>query len=208
MKLTTDADRLLLQHLQELIANDCIQFRRPLSNSSGMMLLGDTLETFGYEPPSIVFSEVSIGRFAQAGLLRPLADGTFEIAVDAVEEMASPSDGKKKPTPKANAKGAQALKLVCYLTKHHQYENGTVGNYHPAESADIAREAGQIGGSTVSNFLQREFKSSGSPREGYEKACRNKAPLLHWFMVKHGDSLPTRTDSLEDYDSEDIRERW
>lgn len=190
MKLKTDADRALLQHLQERIAEDMPYFDGHLIG-----------------PSAPDWSEVSIQRFVQSGLLIPDTHGSYKICVDAVEGLASAGDGKRKSNPKVNAKGSQALKLVGYLTKHHQYGNGIVGNYHPAESSDIAREL-KVSRSTVSDFLSREFESSGSPRDGYVAACKSQAKLLLWLLTKHGDSLPTRTDSLEDYDSADIREKW
>ena len=133
---------------------------------------------------------------------------TFTDRVEYVEFKArTRAGGKRKRTPKVNAKGAQAEKLVSYLTKHHDYGNGNVGNYHAAESTDIARES-KVSSSTVSDFLSREFSSSGSPRDGYVKACSSNALLLHWFMVKHGDSLPVRNADLTDYDENTIREKW
>ena len=133
---------------------------------------------------------------------------TFTDRVEYVEFKArTRAGGKRKRTPKVNAKGAQAEKLVSYLTKHHDYGNGNVGNYHAAESTDIARES-KVSSSTVSDFLSREFSSSGSPRDGYVKACSSNALLLHWFMVKHGDSLPVRNADLNDYDENTIREKW
>lgn len=128
----------------------------------------------------------------------------FELAH---EELAFAGDGKRKPASKVNAKGDQAAKVVGYLGKHHEYDAGHVVNYHPAESADIAKES-KVSASTVSDFLKREFPSSGSPRTGYIHACKSKAPLLRWFMVKHGDQLPTRNADISDYDEKTIRQKW
>lgn len=116
-------------------------------------------------------------------------------------------DGKRKSTRKVNAKGSQTAKLVSYLASHHDYENGRVGNYHPAESADIAKES-KAKPSTVSDFLKREFPWTGSPRTGYVQACTNKAKLLHWFMVQFKDNLPARTGNIDAYNEADIREEF
>ncbi len=118
----------------------------------------------------------------------------------------APAGGKKKRTPKVNAKGSQTEKLVSYLSKHHDYENCRVGNYFPAESADIARES-KAKPSTVSDFLKREFPCTGSPRTGYVQACTNEAKLLHWFMVQFKDNLPARTANIDTYNEADIRDK-
>jgi len=107
-----------------------------------------------------------------------------------------------------NAKGSQSIKLVEFLTAHHKYEISHVGNYHPAESAEIATGA-DVPPATVSDFLKKHFRSSGDPRDGYINACtKNKEELLHWFIVQHKDSLPVRTDDLGNYDGDDIKEKW
>lgn len=133
---------------------------------------------------------------------------TFTDRVEYVEFKArTRAGGKRKPTPKVNAKGSQTEKLVSYLTKHHDYENGRVGNYHPAESADIARES-KAKPSTVSDFFKREFPCTGSPRTGYVQACTNQAKLLHWFMVQFKDSLPEQTGDIDTFDERDIQDKW
>lgn len=104
-------------------------------------------------------------------------------------------------------KGAQSLRLVAFLTKHHEYEAGHADNYTPAESRDIASGA-KVRPSTVSDFLKREFPCTDSPRDGYIAACRNQAKLLLWLMVKHGDQLPERTESLDDFDPDSIDRKW
>ena len=106
-----------------------------------------------------------------------------------------------------NAKGSQTMKLVAYLAQHHEYENSHVGNYVPADSAAIARES-KVKANTVSDFLKREFKSTGSPRAGYVLACKNQATLLHWFMVQYKDSLPDRTGNIDTLNEKDVRERF
>ncbi len=124
-----------------------------------------------------------------------------------IEGVQSPASGGKTIRPKVNAKGSQTEKLVGYLTLHHRYGNGVVGNYHPAESSNIAGES-KAKPSTVSDFLRREFPYAGSPRDGYVQACRGQAALLHWFMVKHGESLPVRNADLGEYDEDTIREKY
>lgn len=143
------------------------------------------------------------------------ADGKGKVSGQTVADQGAKTqqESNSKVSPcrstsvSRNAKGTQTTKLEAYLTLHHQYENGRVGNYTPAESVDIARES-KVKANTVSDFLKKEFNGTGTPRNGYLQACKNEAALLHWLMVKHGDRLPTRTDSLEDYDSADIREKW
>lgn len=96
--------------------------------------------------------------------------------------------------------------MAC-LAQHHKYENCRVGNWHPAESADIVN-ASKVHPTTVSDFLKREFPCDSSPRAGYVTACKAEAPLLHWFMVWYKDHLPVRTASIDDYDKESIREAF
>ncbi len=118
------------------------------------------------------------------------------------------SGGNRGSTRKPSAKGSQDAKILGYLTIHHRYENGHCENYTAAESADIAK-AKTIPSATVSDFLKRHFPATGSPRQGYETACsKNHERLLHWFMVQHGDNLPVRTDNIENYDEDDIRQKW
>jgi hypothetical protein len=132
---------------------------------------------------------------------------TDRVACLELKARAPAGAGQGKPTRKVNAKGSQSDKLVAYLAKHHDYDSCRVGNYHPAESADIARES-KAKPSTVSDFLKREFPCNGSPRTGYVQACTNQARLLHWFMVQFKDSLPERTGDIDTFDQGDIRETF
>ena len=132
---------------------------------------------------------------------------TDRVAYVELKARAPGGAGIRKSTSKVNAKGSQSDKLVAYLAKHHDYHSGRVGNYHPAESADIARES-KAKPNTVSDFLKREFPCTGSPRTGYVQACTNKAKLLHWFMVQFKDSLPERTGDIDTFDQGDIRETF
>jgi hypothetical protein len=148
--------------------------------------------------------------------LLPLRDETPRQLMTNAEELLAVSAGKqnygnvleggKRIGSKASPKGSQSTKLETYLAMHHQYENGRVGNYHPAESVDIAREL-KVSKSTVSDFLKREFLCSNStPRTGYVRACKNRGLLLHWFMVKFGDHLPQSTGDIDVFDEAGIRE--
>lgn len=186
MKLSTDADRDLMQHLREQLAADTPYFW-------GHIIGPDARE----------WSAVSVARFVQSGVLIPRTGGSYDIVI---ARVTAPGDRQSK-APKANSKGSQTEKLVSYLTLHHRYGNGVVGNYHPAESSNIAGES-HAKPSTVSDFLRREFPYTGSPRDGYVQACKGQAILLHWFMVKHGDSLPVRNADLGEYNEDTIREKY
>ena len=72
MKLTTDADRDLMQHLREQLAADTPYFW-------GHIRGNDAHE----------WSAVSVARFVQNGVLIPRTFGSYDIVVDAVEKLAS-----------------------------------------------------------------------------------------------------------------------
>lgn len=180
----TDADRHLLNELRRLIAEDWPVLLR--YNGDGI-------------------SDVSVRRFEQAGLLQRTGSSDYNIVVAALERLTERKGTRQLKAP--TGKGAQALKLVAFLTKHHEYEAGHVGNYTAAESRDIASGA-NVRPNTVSDFLKREFRCTDSPRDGYIAACRNQAKLLLWLMVKHGDQLPERTESLDGFDPDSIDRKW
>jgi hypothetical protein len=124
------------------------------------------------------------------------------------KDSAAPQVGRsKRRALKVNPKDSQTVNLVSYLTGHHEYNNCKVGNYAPAESRDIVKKLKAAPG-TVSDFLKREFPSSGKPRDGYVKACRGQAELLLWLITRNGDRLPNRNADLDSYDEGTIRERW
>lgn len=71
MKLTTEADRDLMEHLREQLAADTPYF------------------WWAIGPDAQDWSEVSIARFVQSGVLILRASGSYDIVVDAVEKLAS-----------------------------------------------------------------------------------------------------------------------
>ncbi len=135
-----------------------------------------------------------------ANCSNPEANTPQEGASTAEHSEAPPA----KPTRATKVgKGDQTAKIVAWLTKHHEYESGSVHNYNPAESSDI-REGAKVPANTVSDFLKREFPGGERPRAGYVQACRNQAKLLHWFQRKHDDPMPqaNRKHLTHDPDSE------
>ncbi len=136
-----------------------------------------------------------------------VANEFARLAVAAVDSEASAKVEGNPRRPKVNPKGSQSEKLVTYLAQHHQYDSSRIENYHPANSGDIA-ETTNVSASTISDFLKKNFPSTGRPRAGYVNACQNQATLLHWFMVKFKDNLPQRTDDIDTFNEMDIRERY
>ena len=155
---------------------------------------------------------------ANRNMTEHILGATFQFSASSVDEEAEmrrveallsgengtpEAHGKKPKRVGRTAKGANreekgvaAERIVAYLASHHQYVSGNIGEYTPAESSDIVKEA-KVKPNTVSDFLKREFRSSGKPRDGYRAACLNEATLLHWFMVKYQDSLPIPTMDLD-----------
>jgi hypothetical protein len=87
--------------------------------------------------------------------------------------------------------------VIAALTKHHDLEGRSVGNYEPAKTRTLAKLASSkrvsVSVATVSRFFKQKFPDRGY--KGYENACRNEKIgklLAYW----NGDLNEHRPDLL------------
>lgn len=101
-------------------------------------------------------------------------DSSEEQAEPTKEETAKPvttavqKPTRRRPGPRANAEKDSATIVVAALTKHHGYENGSVGHYTPATNPGLAEKYG-----LANNALTRFLSDKGGV-SGYKQACTSE----------------------------------
>ena len=105
-----------------------------------------------------------------------------ELLIDYVPE---PKDGAKAKVPMGEVVKAKAgrkkstsekparIKIIAFLTKHHEYANGSLLNQTPIGVNDLARKVPVSSGS-ASKFFKDKFGNY----EVYKKACRDSRTLI------------------------------
>jgi len=112
--------------------------------------------------------------------------------LDAMRTVARLVDvrGKRKGRRRKGETDNDTLVLSALL-KHHEYDNGRVGNFEPASNRGLAAQY-HLSSAALSRFLDRKMPNGAA---GYKIACHNKrivSLLMHW----NGDYLDPKLYSL------------
>jgi hypothetical protein len=97
--------------------------------------------------------------------------------------------GKKVVRPKRSTEKCETqtkTKIVSFLVTHHQYYNGSCGNFVPVGVRELERKAVVSRGS-VSKFFKAQFGS----HKKYKLACCDRGKLGHSLRILNGDLTPS-----------------
>jgi hypothetical protein len=149
-----------------------------------------------YKLPREVFADV-LDREPKVG--QPLIPSGANVAVVATEagtdSTQPPAEGQgegddksakggKRPK-RSTERGEGQLKLIGFLTRHHQYAEGGCLNQEPIGSNKLARQA-QVSKSTASVFFRDNFQGHAK----YRALCRNAGMLAAALKLLNNEYAP------------------
>lgn len=104
------------------------------------------------------------------------------------------SVGRPKSTEKTSD-----VKVISALKIHHDYNEGSIGNYEPATNLQISKLAG-MGNNCLSRFLERKLEAKNGAHTRYKTLCNNKT-IGNCLRLWSGE-MPSRDITLrgEEYD--------
>ncbi len=106
-------------------------------------------------------------------------------AVEPVEQGQTNKGGKTVKPKKSTANGDARAKLIGALTTHHQYSNGSCGDYQPIGINALARQA-EVAPSTALAFFRKQFKS----HKNYQRGCKVKSTLISVLKLLNDEFTP------------------
>jgi len=122
---------------------------------------------------------------------------------DAVPEVPKPSakqPAKRTGRPPKRERPKMELVPLALAHLHKRDADGSIGNWEPAKTEQIAKDA-EVSTATVSKFFKKEFPGLGY--RGYEGACRRDARkhigtwLDQWLREKRPDHAALKDDEAE-----------
>jgi DNA-binding MarR family transcriptional regulator len=122
---------------------------------------------------------VNVANWAEGGevfatafekILRPLLEAMEKAAQrPAQAEHGATKWATRKAKPQKHAQSRGKELVISALLEHHQYDNGSVGNWNTIGVSKLAAKIG-VGKSTVSRVMKKLFRGG---YEAYKQACYN-----------------------------------